>query len=60
MLWTFMVLQVVCVCVTYVRLVVVGSTLADLRGQVVRSPNAGPGQLHGAAETQHTLTGVTM
>lgn len=39
------------------RLVVVGSTLADLRREVVRCANTGPGQLHGAArpqvQTQH-------
>lgn len=39
-----------------VRLVVVGPTLADLGGQVVRRPHTGPGQLHGAAQTQHTLS----
>lgn len=38
-----------------VRLVVVGSALTDLRGQVVRGPHTGPGQLHGAA-AQHTHT----
>lgn len=35
----------------YARLVVVGSTLTDLRGQVVRGPHTGAGQLHGA--TRH-------
>lgn len=36
---------------TYVRLVVVGSTLTDLWGEVVWRPDTGPGQLHGAAQT---------
>lgn len=40
----------------YVRLVVVRPTLTDLRGEVVRCPNARPGQLHGAAQPQFTNT----
>ncbi len=43
-------------CGCYVRLVVVGPTLADLRGEVVRCPDTSPGQLHGAAQPQFTNT----